>query len=81
MSEVRTTSPEIPEQAPEQTPADNGEANPVAASNGVPAPVGRPSRFKVAVHRLDGGLEEGGSDVCSGSSGEDVWTSLTAVFP
>jgi len=65
MSEVRTTSPEIPEQAPEQTPADNGEATPVAASNGAPAPVGRPARFKVAVHRLDGGLEEGGSDVWS----------------
>src|SRR6267378_3861339 len=65
MSEVRTTSPEIPEEAPEQTPADNGEATPVAASNGAPAPVGRPARFKVAVHRLDGGLEEGGSDVWS----------------
>jgi pilus assembly protein CpaF len=52
MSEVITTSPEIPEQTPEPTP--------VPASNGAP-PVRAP-RFKVTVHRLDGGLEEGGSD-------------------
>ena len=52
MSEVITTSPEIPEQIPEPTP--------VPASNGTP-PVRAP-RFKVTVHRLDGGLEEGGSD-------------------
>ena len=32
-------------------------------ANGVPAP--RPLRFSVAVHRLDGGLEEGESDVRS----------------
>ena len=52
MSEVITTSPEIPEQTPEPTPAP--------ASNGDPRP--RLPRFKVAVHRLDGGLEEGDSD-------------------
>src|ERR1700676_3004431 len=51
MSEVITTSPEIPEQTPEPTP--------VPASNGAPHP---PPRFKVSVHRLDGGLEEGASD-------------------
>ena len=56
MSEVITTSPEIPEQTPEQTP----EPTPVPASNGTP-PVAAP-RFKVTVHRLDGGLEEGASD-------------------
>ena len=59
MSEVRTTSPEIPE----QTPAENAEAMPVPASNGAPAPAARAVRFKVSVHRLDGGLEEGDSDV------------------
>jgi pilus assembly protein CpaF len=52
MSEVITTSPEIPEQTPEPIPAP--------ASNGGPPP--RLARFKVAVHRLDGGLEEGDSD-------------------
>src|SRR5260370_40392238 len=52
MSEVITTSPEIPEQAPEPTP--------VPASNGAPQ---RAPRFKVTVHRLDGGLEERQSDV------------------
>src|SRR5450830_601282 len=52
MSEVITTSPEIPEQTPEPTP--------VAASNGGPPP--RAPRFKITVHRLDGGLEEGDSD-------------------
>ena len=54
MSEVITTSPEIPEQSPEPEPT------PVPASNGGPPP--RLARFKVAVHRLDGGLEEGDSD-------------------
>jgi pilus assembly protein CpaF len=52
VSEVITTSPEIPEQTPEPTP--------VPASNGGPPP--RLARFKIAVHRLDGGLEEGDSD-------------------
>jgi pilus assembly protein CpaF len=52
MSEVITTSPEIPEQTPQPTPEP--------ASNGGPPP--RLPRFKVAVHRLDGGLEEGASD-------------------
>src|SRR5260370_12928198 len=52
MSEVITTSPEIPEQAPEPTP--------VPASNGAPQ---RAPRFKVTVHRLDGALEEGESYV------------------
>ena len=52
MSEVITTSPEIPEQTPEPTP--------VPASNG--GPPARLARFKIAVHRLDGGLEEGDSD-------------------
>jgi pilus assembly protein CpaF len=52
MSEVVTTSSEIPEQTPTPTP--------VPASNG--APPLRAPRFKVTVHRLDGGLEEGGSD-------------------
>jgi pilus assembly protein CpaF len=61
VSEVTTTSPEIPE----QTPVENGEATPVPASNGAPAPLAHPVRFKVAVHRLDGGLEEGDSDVRS----------------
>ena len=53
MSEVITSSPEIPERAPEPTPT--------AASNGGPPP--RAPRFKITVHRLDGGLEEGDSDV------------------
>jgi pilus assembly protein CpaF len=52
VSEVITTSPEIPEQTPEPTP--------VPASNG--GPPARLARFKIAVHRLDGGLEEGDSD-------------------
>ena len=52
MSEVITTSPEIPERIPEATP--------VPGSNG--APLARAPRFKVTVHRLDGGLEEGDSD-------------------
>ncbi|HMJ39327.1 MAG TPA: ATPase, T2SS/T4P/T4SS family [Verrucomicrobiae bacterium] len=61
MSEVRTTSPETPD----QTPAETVEAAPGSASNGTPAPVARAARFKVSVHRLDGGLEEGDSDVRS----------------
>jgi pilus assembly protein CpaF len=65
VSEVSTTSPEIPEQIPEQTPAENAEAASVPASNGAPAPAARAVRFKVKVHRLDGGLEEGDSDVRS----------------
>ena len=52
MSEVVTTSPEIPERIPETTP--------VPASNG--AQQYRAPRFKITVHRLDGGLEEGDSD-------------------
>ncbi len=64
MSEVQTTSPEIPEPTPVETPVEDGERTPGASSNGAP-PAARPARFKVAVHRLDGGLEEGGSDVRS----------------
>jgi pilus assembly protein CpaF len=57
MSEVRTTtSPDIPE----QTPAGFAPATAVQATNGAPPP--REPRFKVLVHRLDGGLEEGDSD-------------------
>jgi pilus assembly protein CpaF len=52
MSEVITTSPEIPDRIPETTP--------VPASNG--AQQYRGPRFKITVHRLDGGLEEGASD-------------------
>src|SRR5258707_2297580 len=52
MSEVITTPPNIPGPTPEPTP--------VPASNGTPTL--RAPRFKVTVHRLDGGLEEGGSD-------------------
>jgi pilus assembly protein CpaF len=52
MSEVITTSPEIPEQTPEPTPAPDFNGGPPQ----------RLPRFKVAVHRLDGGLEEGDSD-------------------
>ena len=52
MSEVITTSPEIPERIPETTP--------VPASNGAQQYPG--ARFKITVHRLDGGLEEGDSD-------------------
>src|ERR1700704_4805072 len=55
MSEVRTTSPEIPE----QTPAGFAPESAFPASNGAPP---REPRFKVLVHRLDGGLEEGDSD-------------------
>jgi pilus assembly protein CpaF len=59
MSEVRTTAPEIPE----QTPAGTAAATPAQATNGAPPP--RQPRFKVVVHRLDGGLEEGASDAQS----------------
>jgi pilus assembly protein CpaF len=56
LSEVITTSPETPEHAPTGiTAGSSGQA-----SNG--APPGREARFKVHVHRLDGGLEEGDSD-------------------
>ncbi len=60
MSEVRTTSPS--EQALDGIPA----GIPVQSSNGAPVP--RELRFKVTVHRLDGGLEEGASDERSLSS-------------
>ncbi|HEY8862944.1 MAG TPA: hypothetical protein VIO37_02090, partial [Candidatus Dormibacteraeota bacterium] len=52
MSEVITTSPETPEDAPAGTPVQesNGSAN------------SGPPRVRVSVHRLDGGLEEGDSD-------------------
>jgi pilus assembly protein CpaF len=59
MSEVRTTSQEIPE----QTPADTAATGQAQATNG--APPARAPRFKVTVHRLDGGLEEGDSDALS----------------
>src|ERR1700682_4399884 len=52
MSEVITTSPEIPERIPETTP--------VPASQG--AQQCRGLRCKITVRRLDGGLEEGDSD-------------------
>jgi pilus assembly protein CpaF len=55
MSEVKTTSPEIPE----QTPAGFAPESVVQPTNGAPP---RALRFKVLVHRLDGGLEEGDSD-------------------
>jgi pilus assembly protein CpaF len=56
VSEVITTSPEIPE----HSPAGITAANSAQESNGAPPP--REPRFKVHVHRLDGGLEEGDSD-------------------
>jgi pilus assembly protein CpaF len=72
MSEVITTSPEIPEQIPEPTP--------VPASNGTP-PVRAP-RFKVTVHRLDGGLEEGGSDALAlGPQGYPIYNPPDADRP
>ena len=55
MSEVITTSPETPE----GTPAGTSLAVSAQGSNGTPS---RPPRVKVAVHRLDGGLEDGDSD-------------------
>jgi len=55
MSEAKTTSPEIPE----QTPAGFAPESVVLPTNGAPP---RAPRFKVLVHRLDGGLEEGDSD-------------------
>jgi pilus assembly protein CpaF len=72
MSEVITTSPEIPEQIPEPTPAP--------ASNG--APPARAPRFKVTVHRLDGGLEEGGSDALAlGTQGYPIYNPPDADRP
>ncbi|HSP08159.1 MAG TPA: ATPase, T2SS/T4P/T4SS family [Candidatus Dormibacteraeota bacterium] len=54
MSEVRI---ETPERNPQEVPPAVAQG---AAPNGGLAP--RPSRFKVRVHRLDGGLEDGESD-------------------
>ncbi|MGH7761786.1 MAG: ATPase, T2SS/T4P/T4SS family [Candidatus Dormibacteraceae bacterium] len=72
MSEVITTSPEIPEQTPEPTR--------VPASNG--APSARAPRFKVSVHRLDGGLEEGGSDALAlGPQGYPIYNPADADRP
>jgi pilus assembly protein CpaF len=72
MSEVITTSPEIPERIPEATP--------VPASNG--APLARAPRFKVTVHRLDGGLEEGDSDVHAlGPQGYPIYNPADADRP
>jgi pilus assembly protein CpaF len=72
MSEVITTSPETPERIPETTP--------VPASNGAPAP--RAPRFKIAVHRLDGGLEEGDSDARSlGAQGYPIYNPADADRP
>ena len=50
MSEVRTTSPEVPGRRSTDTPA---------VPNGTPTAIG--TRIRVAIHRLDGGLEEGES--------------------
>jgi pilus assembly protein CpaF len=76
MSEVITTSPKIPEQTPEQTP----EPTSVPASNG--APPARAPRFKVTVHRLDGGLEEGGSDALAlGTQGYPIYNPPDADRP
>jgi len=55
MSEVITTSQETPE----DMPAGTAPAVPVEGVNGTPS---HAPRVKVAVHRLDGGLEEGDSD-------------------
>ena len=55
MSEVITTSQETPEDVPAGTAPDA----PVEGVNGTPSYA---PRIKVAVHRLDGGLEEGDSD-------------------
>src|SRR5579859_4870840 len=54
MSEVTIETPERNPQEPPPTPAQG------AAPNGGLVP--RPNRFRVTVHRLDGGLEDGGSD-------------------
>jgi pilus assembly protein CpaF len=55
VSEVITSSSETPE----STPAGTTPVAPVQGSNGTPS---RSPRVKVAVHRLDGGLEEGDSE-------------------
>ena len=55
MSEVITTSQETPE----DVPAGTAPAAPLQGVNGTPS---HEPRVKVAVHRLDGGLEEGDSD-------------------
>src|SRR6202521_43016 len=71
MSEVVTTSPEIPEQTPEPAP--------VPASNGAPRSL---PRFKVNVHRLDGGLEEGASDAKGlDTQGYPIYTPADADRP
>ncbi|HXI96750.1 MAG TPA: ATPase, T2SS/T4P/T4SS family, partial [Candidatus Acidoferrum sp.] len=76
MSEVITTSPNIPEQTPERIP----EAPPVPAANGAPSV--RAPRFKVTVHRLDGGLEEGGSDALGlGAQGYPIFNPPDADRP
>ncbi|HEY0830617.1 MAG TPA: ATPase, T2SS/T4P/T4SS family [Candidatus Dormibacteraeota bacterium] len=68
MSEVITTSPETP------------EPTPAPASNGGPPP--RAPRFKVSVHRLDGGLEEGGSDAFAlGPQGYPIYNPADADRP
>ncbi|MDQ2943739.1 MAG: Flp pilus assembly complex ATPase component TadA, partial [Candidatus Dormibacteraeota bacterium] len=59
MSEVRATSPDVQG----QTPAGGPATAPLEPTNGTPP--ARAPRFKVAVHRLDGGLEEGDSDTRS----------------
>ncbi len=67
MSEVRTTSPETPERRGTGLPA------PAPASNGAPPAPG--TRLKVAIHRLDGGLEEGASDArVFGRDGFPIYT-------
>jgi pilus assembly protein CpaF len=72
VSEVITTSPEIPEQTPELTP--------VPESNGGAPP--RAPRFKVTAHRLDGGLEEGGSDANAlGAQGYPIYNPPDADRP
>ena len=76
MSEVITTSPKIPEQTPESTP----EPTLPPESNGGPPP--RAPRFKVTVHRLDGGLEEGGSDALAlGAQGYPLYNPPDADRP
>ncbi len=57
MSEVRTTSPETSGRRATDAPAPA----PAPDSNGAPPHTG--PRFKIAIHRLDGGLEEGESEV------------------
>ena len=54
MSEVRI---ETPERNPQEIPPAPAQGQ--APNGGL---VARPNRFKVTVHRLDGGLEDGGSD-------------------